>query len=60
MISDCNHSSKLLGVSKPITRILASGNVPEEYVPEEYKPLDCGGFARGKIFVDRISNHSWG
>ena len=55
MISDCNHSSKLLGVSEPITRILASGNVPEEY-----KPLDCGRFARGKIFVDRISNHSWG
>ena len=55
MISDCNHSSKLPGVSKPITRILVSGNVPEEY-----KPLDYGRFARGKIFVDRISNHSWG
>ena len=55
MISDCNHSSKLLGVSKPITRILASGNVPEEY-----KLLDYGRFARGKTFIDRISNHSWG
>ena len=55
MISDCNHSSKLLGVSKPITRILVSGNMLEEY-----KPLDCGRFARGKTFIDRISNHSWG
>ena len=55
MISDCNHSSKLFGVSKPITRILASGNMLEEY-----KPLDCGRFARGKTFIDRISNHSWG
>ena len=55
MISDCNHSSKLLGVSKPITRILASGNMLEEY-----KPLDCDRVAVDKACVDRISNFPWG